>query len=101
LLTKLVDAPPRLPALAAIALLFAVTSTLWAFRVAGTHFQLREVAFITRNEWVDVLSPARPADWPTDERERTLVRRLKEEALIRSVPSPSELPRWGEPYWVE
>jgi hypothetical protein len=101
LLERLVTAPPGRPAVAALAVLFVLASGLWTFRAAGTHFQLRQVAFTTRNEWVDVLSPAHPADWPTDPHQLMLMRRLKEEALIRSVIGPNDLPRWGEPYWVE
>ena len=95
------QAPPRLLATVLLAVLMATTSTLWAFRLVGAHFQLRETAFTTRNDWADVLSPGHPADWPIDQRELSLIRRLKEEALIHRVANPADLPRWGERYWVE
>jgi hypothetical protein len=91
----------RLPAIVAVTLLMAVTAPLWAFRVAGTHFQLRLSAFDQRNEWAEVLRPSERDGWPRDPRQLRVTLRLKEEALAHRTVSPHFLPRWGEPYWVE
>jgi hypothetical protein len=100
MLQRIDAAPPRLPAMVVLAVLIATTATLWAFRAAGAHFQLRQAAFNSRNEWTDILPPARTPE-SEDEAGVRLTRRLKEEALLHRGVSPSDLPVWGERYWVE
>ena len=100
MLQRITDTPPRLPTILILAVLMATTATLWAFRAAGAHFQLRQAAFNSRNEWADILPPSRPVT-SEDEPGSRLTRRLKDEALMHRGVSPSDLPVWGERYWVE
>jgi hypothetical protein len=94
--------PRRGPAVASIiALLLATTAALWMFRAAGVHYVLRYDAFKVRNDWVEVLREDKPGDWPTDPRELALTRRIRDEAILRRVASPSFMPRWADRYWVE
>jgi hypothetical protein len=99
----LVESLPRRTAAAALALtlLLAADATLWAFRAAGMHYQLRYDAFKTRNDWVEVLRADKRSEWPEDPRELDLTRRLRNEALQRRTASPSFMVRWGDRYWVE
>lgn len=74
-----------------------VAAPLWGFRTVGTHYELRRVAFVTRNDWVlDASAPSGEGTLPAD-RER--FSELRGEALRHRVTSPSFLPRWGERYW--
>jgi len=82
-------------------LFLAADAALWAFRVAGVHYQLRYDAFKTRNDWVEVLREDKRDDWPHDTRELTVTQRLRTEAIERKTTSPSFLPRKGDAYWVE
>jgi hypothetical protein len=95
------QAERRWPAVVAVTLLLAVMAPLWAFRAAGTHFQLRLSAFDLRNEWTEVLRTSQRGAWPQDQRQLRVTTRLKEEALGHRTVSPYFLPRWGEPYWIE
>jgi hypothetical protein len=99
----LVEHLPQQPlAIASLAAIFLATiSALWAFRVAGVHYQLRYDAFKTRNDWVEVLRPDKHDDWPRDPDELALTRRLRTEAIDRRTTSPSFMPRWADRYWVE
>jgi hypothetical protein len=99
-LLRVSDGPRQLPAMVLLAVLIAITGTLWTFRAAGVHYQLREAAFNARNEWVELLPPSRPPASEDDARV-TLTQRLKEEALMHRGASTSDLPAWGERYWVE
>ncbi len=90
-----------LPVLIALAVVFTATSSLWAFRAVGVHFELRRVAFITRNDWTRELPADDRSRWPSEPAEVALRQRLKGEALDVRVASPYFLPRWGERYWVE
>lgn len=100
MLQRITDAPPRWPALVVLTVLLVAAGALWAFRAVGAHFQLRQTAFNTRNEWTDVLPPRRPAG-SEDEAGSRLTRRLKDEALMHRGVSTRDLPAWGERYWVE
>jgi hypothetical protein len=94
--------PQRQVALAwGLCLMLAVDATLWGFRVAGVHYQLRYDAFKTRNDWAEVLREDKRNDWPHDTRELAVTRRLQSEAIERRTTSPSFLPRRGDVYWVE
>ena len=76
-------------------------AALWTFRAIGDQYQLRYHAFITRNDWVDVLRPDKHDDWPKDPTELAITKRLRAEAIGRRTTSPSFMPRWAERYWVE
>jgi hypothetical protein len=94
--------PARTFATASLAAVFlAAIATLWTFRAAGMHYQLRYDAFVMRNDWVEVLRPDRHDDWPRDADELGLIRHIRAEAIGRRTTSPSFLPRWADRYWVE
>jgi hypothetical protein len=94
--------PRRATAAAGVATLsLAAISTLWVFRVVGVHYQLRYDAFVTRNDWVEVLRPDKRDQWPRDRDELALTQRLRGEAINRRTTSPSFMPRWADRYWVE
>ena len=76
-----------------------VVAPLWGFRTAGTHYELRRAAFVTRNDWV--LDASEPSGGETSPADRGRFSRLRGEALRHRVTSPSFLPEWGERYWVE
>ena len=99
---ELLDTLPLRSMLAVVPLALALTvvTGLWTFRAAGLHYLLRYDAFKTRNEWVDVLKPDR-SNWPSNPRALDLTRRLRDEAILGRVTSPTFLPRWGDRYWVE
>ena len=91
----------RVVASALIALFLMTDAGLWTFRAAGVHYVLRYDAFKTRNDWVEVLRPDKRDDWPTDPQELAITRRIRDEVILRSVASPSFMPRWADRYWVE
>lgn len=99
----LVESLPARPfATASLGAVFLATiATLWTFRTAGMHYQLRYDAFVARNDWVEVLRPDRHDDWPRDADELALIRHIRAEAIGRRTTSPSFLPRWADRYWVE
>jgi hypothetical protein len=87
---SLLEQTPRWSARTVLILaILGVAAPLWAFRAAGVHYHLRQTAFETRNEWANVSA--------TD----PLTARLREEAIVRPIISPTFLPRWGERWWVE
>ena len=83
----------RRPARALVAVLACVVMTMWAVRVAGVHYALREQAFQVRNDWAQVFPPAvaPPAMKPQWLRAAMA---LKSEALAVPVITPRLLPRW-------
>lgn len=91
----------RVVASALIALFLMADAGLWAFRAAGVHYVLRYDAFKTRNDWIEVLRPDKRDEWPTDPQELAITRRIRDEVMLRSVASPSFMPRWADRYWVE
>ena len=94
--------PTRTVAATSFATCFLVAvAALWTFRAIGDQYQLRYHAFITRNDWVDVLRPDKHDDWPKDPTELAITKRLRAEAIGRRTTSPSFMPRWAERYWVE
>lgn len=95
-LQRLDAAGARRAGVALLTIAMAVTTSIWAFRAAGVHYQLRIAAFRARNEWTEV-----PTDSQALTRQSEITRRLKAEALSRRVTSPSFLPPWGKAYWVE
>lgn len=87
---------------AMIALLLMMTGGLWAFRAAGVTFILHDEAFKTRNAWVEVLPADKRDDWPMNPQELAITRRLRDEAIVRRVASPTSfMPHWAEAYWVQ
>ncbi len=99
----LLETLPRraVAASAAIVLLLTLDAALWTFRAAGVHYVLRYAAFKTRNDWVEVLREDKRGDWPQDPRELDITRRIRDEAILRRVASPSFMPRWADRWWVE
>ena len=94
--------PTRTVAATSFATCFLVAvAALWTFRAIGDQYQLRYHAFITRNDWVDVLRPDKHDDWPEDPTELAITTRLRAEAIGRRTTSPSFMPRWADRYWVE
>jgi len=94
--------PTRTLAATSLTIGFLVAvAALWTFRAIGDQYQLRYHAFITRNDWVDVLRPDKHDDWPKDPTELAITKRLRAEAIGRRTTSPSFMPRWAERYWVE
>jgi hypothetical protein len=94
--------PTRTAAATSLATCFLVAvAALWTFRAIGDHYQLRYHAFITRNDWVDVLRPDKHDDWPEDPTELAITKRIRAEAIGRRTTSPSFMPRWADRYWVE
>jgi hypothetical protein len=81
--------------------LLVAIAALWTFRVVGGHYQLRYHAFITRNDWVEVLRPDKHDAWPEDPNELAVTQRIRAEAIGRRTTSPSFMPRWADRYWVE
>ena len=99
----LVDSLPT-RSVAAISLvtgLLVAIAGLWTFRAIGDHYQLRYHAFITRNDWVEVLRPDKHDEWPNNADEFTLTQRIRAEAIRRRTTSPAFMPRWADRYWVE
>jgi hypothetical protein len=84
-----------------IVALLTFDAALWSFRAAGVHYVLRYAAFKSRNDWVEVLREDKRGDWPKDPQELTITRRIRDEAILRRVASPSFMPRWADRYWVE
>lgn len=89
-----------IPATAAVSALLLVTSAAWTVRAAGLHYNLRQVAFVQRNDWAQV------DEWltsqgiaPKNPEGRALVDRLRADALGRSVPNPFFLEQWAEEYF--
>lgn len=99
----LLDTLPRRAAIASVAIVALLTldAALWTFRAAGVHYVLRYAAFKTRNDWVEVLREDKRADWPDDARELAITKRIRDEAILRRVASPTFMPRWADRYWVE
>jgi hypothetical protein len=85
----------------AMGAMLVVTGALWTFRDLGVHYQLRYDAFKLRNDWAEVLRRDRREDWPADPRVLDLTKRLHDEAIAIRTASPSFMPRWGDPWWVE
>lgn len=83
---------PRAPVRAAVTSLACVVMTLWALRVGGVHYALREQAFQVRNDWAHVFPPAvtppsiKP-DW------LHVAMTLKSEALAAPAITPRLLPQ--------
>ena len=99
----LIDSLPT-RSVAAISLvtgLLVAIAGLWTFRAIGDHYQLRYHAFITRNDWVEVLRPDKHDEWPNNADEFTLTQRIRAEAIRRRTTSPTFMPRWADRYWVE
>ena len=76
-----------------------LAASLWGFRTAGTHYELRRTAFVTRNDWVVDATPPSGDDVSADDRAR--FSKLRADALQHRVTSPGFLPQWGERYWIE
>jgi hypothetical protein len=99
----LLDTLPQRAVVASVAIVALLTldAALWTFRAAGVQYVLRYAAFKSRNDWVEVLREDKRGDWPKDPQELTITRRIRDEAILRRVASPSFMPRWADRYWVE
>jgi hypothetical protein len=72
-----------------------VASTGWAIRTAGLHYNLRSIAFTTRNDWA-----AAPARWMQTPETRAVTERLRLDALQHRVLAPRFYPPW-QARWFE
>jgi hypothetical protein len=81
-----------------LAVVLVLAAPLWAFRTVGTHYQLRQMAFVARNDWT-MLAPPDPTS--TSDADRRLTERLRTEALQVRTTSPRFLPDWGDRYWID
>jgi hypothetical protein len=86
---------------AALAVLIALGSALWAFRAVGLHFDLRSAAVPTRSDWIEDVDPADVRRWSGTAEGASLVLRLRQEAIFHRGTSRRFMPAWGERYWVE
>ena len=68
-----------------------VASSLWAVRVIGVQHVLRTQAFAFHNDWATVRDHL-----PDDPTARSLVTRLRTEALSKPVVNPWFVPRWAD-----
>ena len=75
--------------------LMLVASTGWAMRTAGLHYNLRYMAFKTRNEWARA-----PERWMQTPQARAVTERLRKDALERTGVAPRFYPPW-ETRWFE
>ena len=78
----------------------ATAGTLWAARAAGVPYRLRVDAFKTRNDWARVPLTV-TNDGVHDSQAEALLRRLRQEAVLRPTTAPEHLPRWAEHLWGE
>jgi hypothetical protein len=93
--------PARTVVTAGASVALVVCALLWGFRAAGLHFQLRNGAVPTRSDWVWSVDPSELSRWSTSSRGRTVVLRIRSEAILRGGTSRRFLPEWGERYWSE
>lgn len=100
-LLERVDVSRRTLQAAAAALCLVLGAPLWAFRAVGTHYELRRVAFTTRNDWALQSPRALAGGESASLEDLALVARVRAEALRQKVTSPSFLPDWGDRYWIE
>ena len=96
-----VDTTSTMMRVVAVGLFLVISASLWAFRVAGTHYDLRRSAFVSRNDWALKDQRTLAGGEAASRDDISLVMRLRAEALAQRVTSPSFLPDWGERYWVE
>jgi len=75
--------------------LMLAASTGWAMRTAGLHYNLRYMAFKTRNEWARA-----PERWMQTPQARAVTERLRKDALERTGVAPRFYPPW-ETRWFE
>jgi lipid-A-disaccharide synthase-like uncharacterized protein len=73
----------------------AVASTGWAVRTAGLHYNLRYMAFKTRNDWASA-----PPRWMQTPETRAVTERLRGDALEHRVVAPRFYPPW-QARWFE
>ncbi len=85
----------------AVATCLLLGAGLWAFRAVGTQYELRRMAFTTRNDWALQDQRALAGGEAASQADTALALRLRAEALRQPVTSQAFLPRWGERYWVE
>ncbi len=85
-------------ALLAVAL-FAVAAG-WVVRDVGTHYNMRRMASLVRNEWVAVDQwLEKEAAAPTNQAQRRIVQVLRDDAIARPVLHPAFFPPWAE-WWL-
>jgi hypothetical protein len=66
----------------------ALVSGAWATRVVGTHLNLRTGAYVERNEWVYAESSLAEEQVVLTDTDRTLMRKLRDEAIFVHPPPP-------------
>jgi hypothetical protein len=99
-----VGSQPR-AAHALVALVLAAIAAGWTLRFVGLHYRLREKAFITRNEWTEVIIGQGQADIdPVAYPEAAaLIERLRRDALTLRAANPAFNPpnvdRYIEEAW--
>jgi hypothetical protein len=78
-----------------------VSAPLWAFRTAGTHYELRHMAFVSQNDWA--MKSARELAGGDSARidDVEMTARIRRDELRRTLTSPRFLPDWADRYWVE
>jgi len=72
-----------------------VASACWATRTAGLHYNLRYMAFKTRNEWSSA-----PTRWMQTPETRAITEHFRRDALEQRVVAPRFYPSW-EARWFE
>ncbi len=95
-------APVARPTWAAVslALILTVGAGAWAVRSLGLHYQMIQMAFSVRMDWVGV------EQWLADQRvtvetpeQRQLIAALRAQALQGPVENQYFLPRWGQAWF--
>jgi hypothetical protein len=81
----------RPPVRAVVASLACMVMIMWAVRVAGVHYALREQAFQVRNDWAQVFPPAVPVP-PVKPQWLRAAMSLKSEAFAVPAITPRLLP---------
>ena len=67
-----------------------VLSAGWTIRLIGMHYDMRDAAFVTRNDWTEVDDWAERNSMDVHRADRALiVQRLREDALNARVPAPN------------
>jgi hypothetical protein len=72
----------------------------WTARAVGTHYRVHRMAFVDREQWLDVDAwlTAQQAGAKNDE-QRRIVEVLRQDALRRTGVQPSLLPLWADAWF--
>lgn len=77
-----------------------IASAGWTLRAAGTHFRIHQIAFSDRQQWLDVdLWLAQQRASPTNDGQRRLVERLRDDAIGRAGVQPALVPAWADEWF--